>query len=108
MPIPTKSTSGARFSPFDQLSEEEIIPIRSIKAWTKPEYLTTEFSVIEPYQYAWERIKTAEDFLSFLRMTLVGCVIDHEDTYIVCGVPLMKILSNVLGNAPAYMRRNHA
>ncbi|MBR2696983.1 MAG: mechanosensitive ion channel [Clostridia bacterium] len=96
---PDEAYVGRSFLPFDELSEEEVIPIKSIKPWTKPEDLTSVFSVIEPYRFAIKRIKTGEDFLSFLRMTLFGCVIDYEDTYIVCGVPLMEMLSYVLENA---------
>ncbi|MBR0367384.1 MAG: mechanosensitive ion channel family protein [Clostridia bacterium] len=96
---PDESYVGRAFLPFDQLSEGEVIPFSAVKPWTKPENLMSEFSVIEPYRFALKRIKTAEDIVSFLRMTLIGCVIDYEDTYIVCGVPLMEMLSFVLENA---------
>lgn len=96
---PDEAYVGRPFLPFDELSEEEVIPIKSIKSWTKPEDLTSVFSVIEPYRFALKRVKTGEDFLSFLRMTLFGCVIDYEDTYIVCGIPLMEMLSYVMENA---------
>ena len=45
---PDEAYVGRSFLPFDQLSEEEVIPFGSIRPWTKPEDLTSVFTVIEP------------------------------------------------------------
>ena len=96
---PNEDYVGRLIKPFDQLSEGEVISIGSIRPWTKPEDLHLEFEMIEPTRFARQNVKSADDLITYVNMTLFGCVIDNGDTYILCGVPLTEMFSYVLGNA---------
>ena len=96
---PDENYVGRLFEPFGQFSEDEVIAISSINRWTKPESLELSLGVMEPYKLALNRVHTFEDFIDFLRMSLIGCVMDYEDAYIVCGVPILEWASYIVGNA---------
>lgn len=96
---PNESYVGRRFSTFTELTEDKVLPIRSIHSWTKPEDLDLLFTTIEPHMYARENTRNAESVAEYFRMSLIGCVLDYDDTYIACGVPMAEMLSYVMESA---------
>ena len=99
---PDENYVGRLFQPFDQIAEDEVIAISSINRWTKPENLNLSLGIMEPYKLAVNRVHTFRDFIDYLRMSLIGCVMDYGDAYIVCGVPILEWASYIIGNALAF------
>lgn len=99
---PDENYVGRLFQPFDQIAEDEVIAISSINRWTKPENLKLSLGIMEPYKLAINRVHTFRDFIDYLRMSLIGCVMDYGDAYIVCGVPILEWASYIIGNALAF------
>lgn len=99
---PDENYVGRLFQPFDQIAEDEVIAISSINRWTKPENLKLSLGIMEPYKLAVNRVHTFRDFIDYLRMSLIGCVMDYGDAYIVCGVPILEWASYIIGNALAF------
>lgn len=96
---PNEDYVGRQFSSTQEIAEDDLISIKSIYPWTKPGDLDLHFKVIEPYKYAQNSVKRTSELVSYFQMELFGCVIDNNDTYIICGIPLMEIISYVFGNA---------
>ena len=96
---PDENYVGRLFQPFDQIAEDEVIAISSINRWTKPENLKLSLGIMEPYKLAINRVHTFRDFIDYLGMSLIGCVMDYGDAYIVCGVPILEWASYIIGNA---------
>ena len=96
---PNEEYLGRQFSSIEELKDDDLIPIESIHPWTKAENLELHFKAIEPYKFAANRVETFSEASAYLRMSLFGCVIDNQDTYIICGIPLTEMMSYVLGNA---------
>ena len=99
---PDENYVGRLFQPFDQIAEDEVIAISSINRWAKPENLKLSLGIMEPYKLAVNRVHTFRDFIDYLRMSLIGCVMDYGDAYIVCGVPILEWASYIIGNALAF------
>ena len=99
---PDENYVGRLFQPFDQIAEDEVIAISSINRWTKPENLKLSLGIMEPYKLAINRVHTFQDFIDYLRMSLIGCVMDYGDACIVCGVPILEWASYIIGNALAF------
>ena len=99
---PDENYVGRLFQPFDQIAEDEVIAISSINRWTKPENLKLSLGIMEPYKLAINRVHTFQSFIDYLRMSLIGCVMDYGDAYIVCGVPILEWASYIIGNALAF------
>ena len=96
---PNENYVGRLFQPFDQIAEDGIVAIKSINRWTKPENLNLSLGIMEPYKLAINRVHTFQGFLDYLRMSLIGCVMDYGDAYIVCGIPVLEWASYIVGNA---------
>ena len=62
---PNEDYVGRLFQPFEQLEEDEVIAISSIKRWTKPESLELTLGMMEPYKLAASRVHTFDDFCLF-------------------------------------------
>ncbi len=99
---PDENYVGRLFQPFEQLEEDEVIAISSIRRWTKPESLELKLGMMEPYKLAASRVHTFDDFIDYMRMSLIGCVMDYGDAYIVCGVPVLEWASYIVVNALAF------
>ena len=99
---PDENYVGRLFQPFDQIPEDGIVAISSINRWTKPENLNLSLGMMEPYKLAINRVHTFQNFIDYLRMSLIGCVMDYGDAYIVCGVPILEWASYIIGNALAF------
>ena len=99
---PDENYVGRLFQPFDQIAEDEVVAISSINRWTKPEDLELSLGIMEPYKLAVNRVHTFQGFIDYLRMSLIGCVMDYGDAYIVCGVPVLEWASYIIGNALAF------
>lgn len=96
---PNEDYVGRKAMPLGDLSEDDVISIQTIKAWTKAEDLNLSPKFIEPYRFASQRIYSLEALSEYCRMALYGCFIDNGDTYIVCGIPVAELYSCVLANA---------
>lgn len=99
---PDENYVGRLFQPFDQIAEDGVVAIKSINRWTKPENLNLSLGIMEPYKLAINRVHTFQGFIDYLRMSLIGCVMDYGDAYIVCGVPILEWASYIIGNALAF------
>lgn len=96
---PNEDYVGRPVMLFDGLAEDDVISIKDIKPWTKPEDLDLHFRMIEPHKFARQNLKNRKDIITYFRMSLFGCVIDNGDTYIVCGVPVTEMLEYIFENA---------
>ena len=87
---------------LDDDSKGAVISIQSIQASARPEDLPVDLRFIEPFSLSQLGVSSETDVRTYLDMTLFGCVIDNGESYIVCGVPLMEMVSYVLENALAF------
>ena len=96
---PDESIEGLDLYDFSEITEDEIVDLDTIGPKTKADDLDLPIVQIWPELDYYEEAPSVKRFLSYLDLALVCSVIDYNDTYIICGIPMTELLSYIFGNA---------
>ena len=77
---------GVQLDPKQRLTEDNVLSLNDIKSVKRADELTAKFNLFEVHNAKWYALWRPSDIGNYLFGSLYGCIIEHEDYYIICGI----------------------